>query len=61
MKKLDVDVEVTEDLDLFAFFSTGKLEPNEKPLPEDEDQQTPPPAGSTSNIPELKKEIVNGV
>ncbi|KAL3119016.1 hypothetical protein niasHT_003799 [Heterodera trifolii] len=34
--KLDVDVHVSDELDINAFFSTGELQPNEKSLPGDD-------------------------
>jgi uncharacterized UBP type Zn finger protein len=32
---MDVDVEIDEKLDLSAFYSTGQLQPDEQPLPEE--------------------------
>lgn len=59
MKKLDVDVEINEEIDISAFFSSGKLQSDEKPLPEDE--QTPPPVGGQKALPTLNQEIIDAV
>ena len=59
VKKLDVDVEINDEIDLSAFFSTGKLQPGENPLPEDE--QTPPPFGGQHTLPKLNQETIAAV
>lgn len=37
IKKLDVDVQIDDEIDLNAFYSDGKLQPGEQPLPENDE------------------------
>jgi len=34
IKKLDVDVEMDDSIDLTAFYSEGKIQPDEQPFPD---------------------------
>ena len=51
-----MDVEIDEYIDLSSFHSEGKLQPNESPLPEDQDTTTEDNHGVN-----LKQEIVKQV